>query len=266
MRILFWNTNKNDNINEVLSELIIEQKASMVFLAEYEAEFNNLLVMLREQGVVMDRYPTPGCKRIVIIGDRNDIAPGSQTKYASLQICDRRIILCCVHLNSRIYSDHESKRAIEINRIVNDIESAEVKLNTESTIVFGDFNSNPYETNCLGAQGFHGIPVSKEAERKVRTISDESFKMFYNPMWNMFGDFSFPPGTYYYNGSDTVNPYWSIFDQVIIRPSLRKQFIDQSLKIVTSTKTFDLIDAKGHPNKIISDHLPIVFEIKEDVV
>ena len=35
MKYLFWNTHKNDDINDVLSELIIENNISMVLLAEY---------------------------------------------------------------------------------------------------------------------------------------------------------------------------------------------------------------------------------------
>lgn len=36
------------------------------------------------------------------------------------------------------------------------------------------------------------------------------------------------------------------------------------LKILCETKKRKLIDANNHPDKKISDHLPIVFEIMED--
>lgn len=93
---------------------------------------------------------------------------------------------------------------------------------------------------------------------------DESFKMFYNPMWNLLGDFSFPPGTYYYSGNEVENSFWNVYDQVMIRPCLRGQFVDDELKILCETKKRKLIDANNHPDKKISDHLPIVFEIMED--
>ena len=88
--------------------------------------------------------------------------------------------------------------------------------------------------------------------------------MFYNPMWNFLGDFSEPYGTYYHSTADTVNPYWNVYDQVIIRPSLRKRFVDENLKIITETTTMSLLDKNKHPNRSISDHLPITFEIKEE--
>ena len=82
-------------------------------------------------------------------------------------------------------------------------------------------------------------------------------------MWNLLGDFNQPYGTYYHSGNDTVNTYWNIYDQVIIRPALRERFVKESLMIIKETKTRFLLDHKGHPNKRISDHLPIMFEIKE---
>ena len=88
--------------------------------------------------------------------------------------------------------------------------------------------------------------------------------MFYNPMWNLLGDFQQPYGTYYYSGSNPVNTYWNIYDQVIIRPALRKRFVNDSLIIIQETKTRYLLDRNGHPDKKFSDHLPIVFEIKEE--
>ena len=49
-----------------------------------------------------------------------------------------------------------------------------------------------------------------------------------------------------------------------IHPCLRGQFVDDELKILCETKKRKLIDANNHPDKKISDHLPIVFEIMED--
>ena len=83
-------------------------------------------------------------------------------------------------------------------------------------------------------------------------------------MWNLLGDYTVPYGTYYYNDSGTQNTYWNMFDQVILKPVLKNRFVKESLKIIIETSTMFLLDAKGHPDKNISDHLPIIFEIKED--
>ena len=136
-------------------------------------------------------------------------------------------------------------------------------LKIDKTIIVGDVNENPYETGCLGADRFHGIPVYQDAMRKYRTIMDERFEMFYNPMWNLFGDFNSPPGTYYYAGSNPKCSYWHIFDQVMIRACLKSEFVKSSLEIISKAGEKDLLDIKGYPDIKYSDHLPIVFQIRE---
>lgn len=193
------------------------------------------------------------------------IEPQLQTDYASIQVIGRDTILCCVHLNSQIYSDHVSRREIVIEQIINDILKLENGLNTTNTIIVGDFNINPYDNSCVNARYFHGIPIYEDAMRESRNIAGKEFRMFYNPMWNFLGDFQKPYGTYYYNGGGAKNTYWNIFDQVLFRPILKKRFLKDSLKILTETETKYLLDSNGHPDQNISDHLPIIFEITEEV-
>ena len=262
---MFWNTHKNKGINSILCDLIIENRISVVVLAEYSADIDDLIDLLHSCGVSMQQVPTVGCDRIHILGEIGiHIEPQLQTDRSSIQVIKENIILCCVHLSSQIYSDSVGRREIDIEQIIRDILKLETELSTKNTIIVGDFNINPYDKSCVSARYFHGIPFYEEATRESRTIAGKEFYMFYNPMWNFLGDFNEPYGTYYHNSSDTVNPYWNIYDQVIIRPALRKWFIDTSLKIITETATISLLDGKKHPNRSISDHLPITFEIKEE--
>lgn len=263
LRVCFWNTNKNENINEYISDIIVEQEIDILALAEYESDIEELKKMLALYNIVIEQAITIGCDRITILKRKANIQPAFQNKYCSMQIIDNMYLLACLHLPSKLYAD-VLKRGIAIARIVDEIQIQEEKLGIEKTIIVGDINENPYETGCLGASGFHGIPVYKDTMKKYRVIMDESFKMFYNPMWNLLGDFSFPPGTYYYSGNEVENSFWNVYDQVMIRPCLRGQFVDDELKILCETKKRKLIDANNHPDKKISDHLPIVFEIMED--
>ena len=265
MRYLFWNTHRNNKINPILCDLIVENGFSIIILAEYFSDANNLIQLLSLRGLSMQQYPTTGCEGIYIFGKTGlDIDPNIQTDKSSIQIIDHDIVLCCVHLNSQIYSDNDEIREIHIEQLIRDIISVENEINTQKTIVVGDFNINPYDKSCISARYFHGLPVYKEAKRNSRTVAEKKFYMFYNPMWNFLGDFNEPYGTYYKNTSSTINTYWNIYDQVIIRPILRPYFIDESLKILTKTEKMSLLDEKGHPNLEISDHLPITFEIKEE--
>lgn len=263
MRILFWNTHNNTEINPILNELIIENKISIVVLAEYNADILQLISNLANNGIEMKQYITLGESRIKIIGDITDVIPGIQNKYYSLQIIRKKYILCCIHLPSQIYTKNEEARRIIIKRIITDIEKAEDDNSTENTIIVGDLNINPFDHGCIDAELFHSLPYYEVAKKKSRIVADESFKMFYNPMWNILGDFCEPYGTYYYNGSNGDNIFWHTYDQVMIRPVLRESFIDDSLKIITETHYFGLLNINGHPDKKISDHLPLIFEIKE---
>lgn len=261
---MFWNTHKNENINSIVSDLIIENNISIVAMAEYTANIEELMAILFSHKINMKQYITIGCNRIKILGTIDNVEAQLQTEHASIQIIDNKDILCCIHLNSKIYSGHEEYRNIIIEQIISDIQTLEKELNTENTIVVGDFNMNPYDSGCISARYFHGIPIYTEAKRKSRTVAGKEFFMFYNPMWNFLGDFQQPYGTYYYGGNNTDNTYWNLYDQVIIRPALKERFVNESLKILTETQTKYLLDSKGHPDKNISDHLPIIFELKED--
>lgn len=264
MKYLFWNTHKNQRINPVLCDLIVENRISVVVLAEYSADINDLIELLGCFGVSMRQIPTVGCSRIHMLGKFGiRIEPQLQTDRASIQVINN-IILCGVHLNSQIYSGNAEKREIDIEQIVSDLLKLEGELDTKNTIIVGDFNINPYDKTCVSSRYFHGIPIFEDAKRETRTVAGREFYMFYNPMWNFLGDFTEPYGTYYHSSSDTVNPYWNVYDQVIIRPALRKRFVDDSLKIITETISVTLLDKNKHPDCNISDHLPITFEIKEE--
>lgn len=263
MKVLFWNTHNNANINQYIRDLIITKGSTFVALAEYKDDILKLIEMLSESGIHMRLVPSIGCMRITIISSEPIIEPGIQSKYASFQIVNGNDILCCVHLQSKIYNDSDKQRQTTIRNIVYGICETEDKNNTSNTIVVGDFNMNPYDDGCLEADCFHGLPIYHEAKRKIRKIADENYKMFYNPMWNFCGDFSKPYGTYYHSGNNLSNTYWNIFDQVIIRPDLKQRFTNKSLEIITSVNGNSLLNTSGYPNKDISDHLPISFELKE---
>ena len=265
MRILFWNTHNNENINAILTELILENSVDIVALVEYKAPIDKLLVSISQHGIQMQQYCTTGCEGIMIIGNIFDFKPGEQNDHYSFQIIKSKYIFCCLHLPSQIYTNNDGARVIRIQRIIKEISNAEKKNNTDSTIIVGDFNINPFDHGCIDANLFHSLPYFEIARKVTRTVEKQEYKMFYNPMWKFFGDGNIPAGTHYYNGSRIDNIFWHIYDQVMIRPSLRKFFIDDNLKIVTCTRSWSLLNHEGRPDKKkVSDHLPIVFEIKED--
>jgi exonuclease III len=263
--VIFWNTHKNKNINSTICELIVENGVSIVALAEYTANIDDLInTLLSHYGIKMCKYISC-CKRITMIGAIGDVEVRFDNAHTTIQIINKRDILCCTHLNSKIYSGHEAQREIMIEQLIREICSIEKDLDSENTIIVGDFNINPYEIGCVDARYFHSLPVYEETKRKTRVVAGNKYSMFYNPMWRFLGDEKQPYGTYYHKNSNSINTYWNIYDQVIIRPILRERFIDESLKIIAETQSKYLLDANGHPDKEISDHLPIIFEIQEEI-
>lgn len=225
MKFAFWNVHQNKAINNYIVDLIYENGIDIIVLAEYNDNDQKMINQLIEKGIYMKKYLTSGCDRIIMYGSIQKVMPANQNKYYSIQIIDNKYILYGMHLPSRIYSDHQERRNIVIDMIVADINELEIKLKLNNTIMLGDINENPYDSGCLNATKFHGISSGEDAGKESRLIMGKTFKMFYNPMWNLFGDFSYPPGTYYHNGSEPINSFWNIYDQVMIRPSMRKCFV-----------------------------------------
>ena len=56
---------------------------------------------------------------------------------------------------------------------------------------------------------------------------------------------------------------WYMFDQIILSKDILPEFKRESLKILTSCSYAKLMDENMHPNKEISDHFPIMCEIKD---
>ena len=257
--------NNNKSINPILTELVIGNRIDCVILAEYSADASDLICTLSFHGFVMTPQCTVGCKRITILS-KSPLEPGQQNTNFSLQIVPGSFILCCVHLPSNIYEDAVDKRPFLIKEIIEAITNTELKNNMENTIITGDFNINPFSMECIQADLFNSMPHYDIANNKVKTIYGKDYFPFYNPMWRFLGDCSQPFGTYYHEKNGISNIYWHILDQVMIRPSLRERFLDDSLKIITESISWSLLDENGHPDSTkVSDHLPIMFELKENL-
>ena len=157
MKFAFWNVHQNPVINHYIVDLIYENELDIIVLAEYKDNEQKLIDELTQKGIYMEKYLTSGCDRIMMFGSIQKVMPANQNKYYSIQIIDKKCILCGMHLPSRIYSDHQERRNIVIDRIVEDINELEMKLKIENTIILGDVNENPYDVGCLNASKFHGI-------------------------------------------------------------------------------------------------------------
>lgn len=263
VRILFWNTNNNKQINPFLASIIYDQKSDIVILAEYSADIYELNKMFRYHHQIFIPCMSEGCDRIKILTSYRDIEPGVQDKYYSIQIIDSKLVLCGIHLQSNLHGDYGKERKVKIQQVVHDIKEIESKIGTRYSMIVGDLNEMPFEGGCIDADGLHGLPVFDEESNIERTVAGISFRKFYNPMWNFLGDFEYPPGTYYYNNSQINSPLWYMYDQFVMSYELAPKLNKEGLRIITSCRIGDLTDPRGRPNHCISDHFPIVCELSD---
>lgn len=266
MKILFWNTHKNQEIDPYILAFIDENPCDIIILAEYVNSIRGLCNQLSL--FKMDFYPwiSPTCETIKIISKKcyQSTVMQDEKRYCiySLNTVYGKFILTALHLPCKLHFE-PSDIEFYARRIRSDIEKIEAKLDHHRTFVVGDFNVNPFENACIQADCFHALSNGDEAKKGFRTVSGKRFTTFYNPMWNLFGDFESVSGSYNYNKNQIRIYQWNIYDQVILRPELIDCFEKESLRIVENIKGCSILDSKGKPDKKISDHLPIYFEIKE---
>ncbi len=262
MRYFFWNV-RGKKVNYLLEKLIVSKKYDIVILCEYYDDINELIDELAEKNINMLNVTTPGCERITILSNRKCKTGFSDSHFTiklfKMSQNDIKIVVS-LHLQSQMYNSDSTRRA-ELETIRVKVEELEEKYNTNKSIIVGDFNANPFDNCMIDATGMHAISSREVVNKIERTISGKSYKMFYNPMWNKFGDFDKPSGTYFYRKADMNILFWNIFDQVVIRPQLIDKFRNEELNIVTKIDDIELLK---NDRIQISDHLPIEFLIEED--
>lgn len=261
MKYAFWNTRKNF-IDDYIFSLVVDNEVNTLILAEYnETTINSVAERLG-----FEQISCAGCDRIAILSDRMSFEMGPQSSHYSIQIVENDYLLCCLHLSSNIYQGASERREIEIVALCNDINNVIKTSGLSEVVLVGDFNEDPYGVNLLNACCFHALPSFRDLENEFRIVEGFKFRKLYNPMWNLMGDEKSVPGTYYFpNSPDPVEPYWHMLDQVLFSKGMKTRFDTSKLEIITETSQGPLLNIKGTPNKEISDHFPIMFEIGEQM-
>lgn len=264
----FWNVHKNLNIDGILQEMIVERKCDILILAEYENSADYFCNALSLKG--KDFYVTPliGCERIKIVADKAIQSEAVfDARYFTIQnftYFDRQFLITALHFPSKLYAGSGEHMALACE-MIHELEQAEQQAGHKNTILIGDFNANPFEEMCINANCFHGVPDASEAMKKKRMVNSYTYEMFYNPMWNFFGDRQKPGGTYYCGSAGIRTYFWNVFDQVMFRPQMLQSVKQDSLEIITTVQGHSLLNGKGVPDKeTYSDHLPIFFQIEEE--
>lgn len=266
--IAFWNVYRKNDIDDSVRDLIIEKKCDILILAEYPNDVINLCNDLSLKNRDFSPVTRIGEGRIKILVDKalsvEVISDSAYMTINNFRYIDKQFMIAAVHLPSQMYGAEDSDQIALAHKLVEDIKEAEKRVGHDNMIVIGDFNANPFDKMCINADCFHAVPVAKEARKKTRTVKSYQYKMFYNPMWNFFGDLKEPAGTYFHKAGKVSEYFWNIFDQVIFRPQLLDAINRDSIEIVTEINGISLLTKNKIPDKKnFSDHLPIFFRMEE---
>lgn len=265
---LFWNLNRKPLLN-LVAELAGSRRVDVVILAECPDEPRSILQVLNANGTSGFRYPRSDCERVRVFTrfSKQFLVPKFESERISirrLSLPDRsEVLLAMAHLPSKLHCS-DASQLFECTELAREIAHIEDRVGHGRTILVGDLNMNPFESGLVGAGGLNAVMARHVAWRGQRTVQGRSYRYFYNPMWNFFGDMSNgPPGTYYYDGSEHVTYFWNIFDQVLVRPELSHGLTRDDIEIVRAVGTRSLVKPDGTPDGGgCSDHLPVIFRLE----
>ncbi len=271
LNILYWNTFKNQLIEEIL-ELVSQHKINFIILLENTANDLFLINSLKNINSNFRLYENVLFKKTKIISCIEGLKITEKSGHGRYGIYlleaknSENTILTVTHFPSKINYTPTDYLSLCIE-LKDDIEKVELIFETKNTIIIGDFNMNPFEDGLISSKGLHNINNKEIALTKTRNYNSRAYSFFYNPMWNFLGEKSkgTVQGTHFYNSYRPINHFWNMYDQVMIRPELISNFDENKLDIISSINDKPLLHKKSQftvINKNISDHLPIKLQIK----
>lgn len=267
---LFWNLMRRP-LQHRLARIVAGENVDVVALAECAVAPAKVLAALNSAGTETEFAepetfdPSPKLRLFTRLpGERFrpqlSGANGRTVVYRVALTNHLPFLLALAHWPSKMNHDQQDQTLLAAE-FAREIRQAEMDSGIERTVLVGDLNMNPYEPGMIGAAGLHAVMTRERAGRGERTVNGRTYPFFYNPMWGLFGDrTSGPAGTFHYD-TGMINPFWNLFDQVLLRPSLMDSLRD--LRILESDGQDLLLSPSGTPDEIHgSDHLPILFRLE----
>jgi endonuclease/exonuclease/phosphatase (EEP) superfamily protein YafD len=265
-KFLFWNLNGSD-VSGLLCRMAREELIDMFILAECGSKSWELIEALNAERSDY-QMGWSNCERLLFLTRFNSrwltaLFESSHISIQRLELPARRsLLIAAAHLPSKLHFSEESQvfESVQLARMIEEVEASE---GHQRTMLLGDLNMNPFEAGMVGARGgLHATMSRRIAGRDTRTVQNEKYRFFYNPMWNHMGDRTDAGGTFYYESSEAVCYFWNMYDQVLLRPDLLKGFAPEQVRIVTEIGGVPLLEG-GRPNrKVASDHLPVLVELQ----
>jgi hypothetical protein len=271
LTVVYWNLNKKPGILKHVACLAKAHQVDVFLFAESPKNLKPAIRDLNRLGVGNYRQAmnAPAKVRAVTRLGSRDFLHRSTSLGREMAVWAVRapkmnppqVLLAGVHFPSKAGGNTGGSQLSVAISLANELVDAEDAHQHRNTVLAGDFNMNPYDAGMIAVTGFHGLMTKELATMPDRRHRGQDYRRFYNPMWGLFGDRTpGPAGTHYWRSSVIENPYWAMFDQVLLRPSLIGRL--QALAILRDDGTHDLVGPDGAPDKRhLSDHLPILFSL-----
>lgn len=270
INFLYWNV-ANNNITSYIVEACVENNINILILTECKnIDVDYLLRKLNDENLFFEIERIDKDSRVMLLHNtKGQINVIKESKYYlafNIKDGNKRFLLFALHLPSR-YKQEKDDLNMYASQIIREFEQLEEERNTENSIVVGDFNMNPFDSGMISSLSFNAVMCPQIAKKRSRKVLQEERKFYYNPMWHLMGNaLNSSKGTFYYS-TETKSYYWYTYDQVILRPDLIDKFDLNKLKIIDVINKNRLISKNNIPDrKRISDHLPIKFELKMEVI
>lgn len=262
---LTWNIHKEDCL-QPLKEIIRDFEVDILLLNESLLDDTQI-------------YQETGLKRIVSSHKKcklysklpatafylhNDTI-SEEILFSCLKIKNDTILVAGVHLPSKLWRNEVTQGEISTD-CMRDLNQQQATLNSVQTIIFGDFNMNPFDIGMIKPTGFNSVS-DKVTAKKIRKFNKRFYERFYNPTVSLLGDFipamgtQKVTGTYYLKSLSNVNErHWNMLDNVLLKGKIIDTLDLTTIQIIQQTNSCKLVDIDK--NKIFfSDHLPLLFKL-----
>ncbi len=268
LNFLFWNLQKK-NRDEQVAQLARECAADVICLAECDAISTNLISQLNEaNGFLFAENRPYEAGKVRLLSHFSDLefhpvfgSPYGRMTIWRLFLQDTDVLLAVIHFQSKINWEGDDQYE-QMQVLARNIREIECQFEHSRTVVFGDFNMNPFERGMASSHGLHGVMTRDIAREGARTVAGVKYPFFYNPMWGCLGDRTTgPPGSHFARISAPLSYFWNTFDQVLIRPALLDYF-PGNVRIIDSIGERSLISDNGRiDTEFGTDHLPLYFSL-----
>jgi hypothetical protein len=185
--------------------------------------------------------------------------------FCCLEIQHAKILVAGVHLPSKLWCNEPTQTTKSII-YVGDIRQQQMILESTQTVVFGDFNMNPFDKGMIHPLGFNSVS-DKITAKKIRKFDEREHERFYNSAFSLIGNFvptmgtQKVAGTYYFSNLKYVDEHsWNMLDNVLLKGKIIDALDLPTIQIIQQTKNYNLVNLDK--NKIFfSDHLPLLFKL-----